>query len=273
LSYGALPRTLKINRNDRGRVCTRFEEHEMARFDPTYPSGAGEDRDLRDRPMHLHWWAIFGGGVIGWGLLFFLSLLGLTIGLAAIEPYSARPASGVDVGSAIWGLLALVLCSIVGAYFVVRIAGERRKREAALHAAVSWGLSMIAGALLAMGAGSTAARTAAENPPRTPARTDANGNVRMTQRDRARLDQAQSTAARTAGGGAAAAFLSLLGALLGAGVGAAHASRSGLGRPGSTAGDRDRALGRTSTTSGELDPEALEQRAGRDGPTILPPTH
>jgi len=230
----------------------------MATYDATYSSGGGRHPDLRDRPMHLQWWAIFGGSVVGWGLLFFLSLLGLTIGLAAIEPYSARPASGIDVGSAIWGLAALVLCSIVGAYLVVRIAGERRRREAALHAVVSWGLSMIAGALLAMGAGSTAARAAAENPPRTSARTDD------------RLDEAKNSAARTAGGSAAAAFLSLLGALLGAGVGAAHASGRKLAR--SRPGDRDRALGRTSTAGGELEPEALE-RAGRDEPTILPPTH
>jgi hypothetical protein len=242
----------------------------MATYDSTYSSGDGRHPELRDRPMHLHWWAIFGGSVVGWGLLFFLSLLGLTIGLAAIEPYSARPAAGIDVGSAIWGLLALVLCSIVGAYLIVRIAGERRRREAALHAIVSWGLSMIAGALLAMAAGSTAARAAAENPPRASARTDANGNVRMTQRDRDRLDGAKNAAARTAGGSAAAAFLSLLGALLGAGVGAAHASGRKLtrGHP----ADRDLPLGRTSVAGGELEPEAMD-RAGRDEPTILPPTH
>jgi len=243
----------------------------MATYDSTY-SGRGGRPDLRDRPMHLHWWAVFGGGVVGWGLLFFLSLLGLTIGLAAIEPYSARPASGIDVGSAVWGLAALVLSSIVGAYLVVRIAGERRRREAALHAVVSWGLSMIAGALLAMGAGRTVVRAAAENPPRTSARTDVNGNVRMTQRDRDRLDEAKNAAARTAGGSAAAAFLSLLGALLGAGVGAAHVSGRKLSHGRLDGGDRDRALGRTSTAGGELEPEALE-RVDRDEPTILPPTH
>src|SRR5438132_1374883 len=137
----------------------------MATYDSTY-SGRGGRPDLRDRPMHLHWWAVFGGGVVGWGLLFFLSLLGLTIGLAAIEPYSARPA----------------------------------------------------------------------------------------------------------GGSAAAAFLSLLGALLGAGVGAAHVSGRKLSHGRLDGGDRDHALGRTSTAGGELEPEALE-RVARDEPTILPPTH
>ena len=249
----------------------------MATYDPTYPhAGSSQDPDLRDRPMHLHWWAVFGGSVMGWGILFFLSLLGLTIGLAAIEPFSARPASGLDMGSAIWGMAALVLSSIAGAYLVVRIAGERRKREAALHGAVSWGLSMIAGALLAFAAGNSAARAAAENPPRTSARADANGNLRMTQRDRERVDQAKSSAAKAAGVGTAGAFLSLLGALLGAGLGCAAASGRKLGRRTGEDRDlsRDRELGRTSTAGGELTRDATDRDLGdRDHPTILPPTH
>jgi hypothetical protein len=270
---------LKTLENDRAGLH-ELREHTMATYDSTYPSDAREP-DLRDRPMHLHWWAVFGGSVIGWGLLFFLSLLGLTVGLGAIEPYAARPASGVDVGSAIWGMAALVLCAIVGAYFVVRIAGEQRKREAALHGTVSWGLSMIAGALLTMSATNTAARAGAENAPRTSARADANGNVRMTQRDRGRLDEARSAAAKTAGGSAAAktaggstaaAFLSLLGSLLGAGLGAAHASGRNLGRGRQARGEaRDRELGRTSTARGEM--PAGADLGDRDHPTILPPTH
>jgi hypothetical protein len=241
----------------------------MATYDPTY-SSTERKAELRDRPMHLHWWAVFGGSVIGWGLLFFLSLLGLTVGFAAIEPFAARPAAGADVASAIWGMAALVLCSIVGAYFVIRIAGERRRREAALHGAVSWGLSMIAGALLALSATNTAARAGAENT-RAATRSDANGNARLTPRDRGRLDDARSAAAKAAGGSTAAAFLSLLGALLGAGRGAAQASgrRIGTGRRAGEA--RDRELGRTSSAGGEL--PAGAELADRDRPTILPPTH
>jgi hypothetical protein len=228
--------------------------------------------DLRGRPLHLRWWAVFGGSVIGWGLLFFLFLLGLTIGLAAIEPWSARPAAGVDAGSAIWGIAALLLCSIAGAYLVVRIAGERRRREAALHGAVSWGLSMIAGALLAISTGNTAARAAAENLPRAAARSDASGNLRPAQRDRSRLEEARSAAARTAGASATGAFLSLLGALFGAGLSAAHASGRMPGQRRRTGGEsisRERELGRTSTAGADL-PAGTQST---DRPTILPPTH
>jgi len=103
----------------------------MATYGSAYEVGTREGHDERAARLDLKWSAIFGGGVIGWGALFFLSLLGLTIGLAAIEPYSWRPGAGLDTGSAIWGIVSLILSSILGAYCVVRIAGERRKREAA----------------------------------------------------------------------------------------------------------------------------------------------
>jgi len=251
----------------------------MATYDPTYESmskGSGDLPDHRGRDIRLKWTAIFSGGLIGWGFLFFLSLLGLTIGLAAVQPYSTRPASGLDTGSGIWAIVALILSSILGAYCVVRVAGERRKREAALHGAVSWGLSMIFGALLAFGASNTAARAAAENPPRTTARTDANGNVRASRADRERMDDAKSAAAKAAGVSTAAAFLSFLGALLGAGLGAAGARGRKMGRGLQLGRDReaarDRELGRTSVVGTGLGSDAADRNLG-DTPTILPPTH
>jgi hypothetical protein len=250
----------------------------MATYGSTYQTGAHDQSGVerRNARLHLKWGAIFGGGVVGWGILFFLSLLGVTIGLAAIEPYSTRPASGLDTGSAIWGVIALVLSSILGAYCVVRIAGERRKREAALHGAVSWGLSMIAAALLAFGAATTAARATAENPPRTTARTDATGNVRMSRTDRERLDEAKSNAAKAAGVSTAAAFLAFLGALLGAGLAAGASRGRGLRESLHVGRDdderRDRELGRTSAASSGVTTDAADRDLG-DRPTILPPTH
>ncbi|HYZ90189.1 MAG TPA: hypothetical protein VE620_12895 [Myxococcales bacterium] len=248
----------------------------MATYGSTYQPHGDSGVERRNARLHLKWSAIFGGGVLGWGILLFLSLLGVTIGLAAIEPYSTRPASGLDTGSAIWGVVALVLSSILGAYCVVRIAGERRKREAALHGAVSWGLSMIAGALLAFGATSTAARATAENPPRTTARTDANGNLRMSRTDRERLDEAKRNAAKAAGVGTAAAFLAFLGALLGAGLAAGASRGRGLRESLRVGRDdderRDRELGRTSVASSGVTTDAADRDLG-DTPTILPPTH
>jgi hypothetical protein len=252
----------------------------MATYGSTYQGTMANEAhgpERRAPRIHLKWNSIFGGSVIGWGVLFFLSLLGLTIGLAAIEPYSTRPGSGLDTGSGIWGVVSLILSSILGAYCVVRLAGERRKREAAFHGAISWGLSMIVGALLAFAATSTAARATAENPPRTTARTDNAGNVRMSRADRDRLDEAKSGAAKAAGVSTAAAFLSLLGALLGAGL-AAVSSRGQNVRDSFRFGRRDesgdRELGHTSVAASSLGTDAADRDLGeRDTPTILPPTH
>lgn len=250
----------------------------MATYGSAYETTGVHDHDSERRAARilLRWGAIFGGGVIGWGVLFFLSLLGLTIGLAAIEPFSTRPAAGLDTGSAIWGMLSLVLSSILGAYCVVRIAGERRKREAMVHGTISWGLSMIVGALLAFSATNTAARVAAENPPRTTARTDANGNVRMSRTDRERMDDTKSAAAKAAGASTAAAFLALISALVGAGLGAAASRGKNLRESlrmhhGDESGS-DRELGRTSVVTGSVTSDAADRDLGNT-PTILPPTH
>src|SRR5438445_1157041 len=233
----------------------------MTTYESSFPSASyGSHPELRlNRRLDLRWASIFGGSLLGWGLLFFLSLLGLTIGLAAIEPYSSRPASGLDTGSGIWAIAALALSSAVGAFFGVCIAGERRKREAILHGAVSWGLSMVAGGLLAFSAGSTAAKPAADNPPRTSARVDGNGNVRMSRADRERLDGTKSSAAKAAGVAAGSAMLSLLAALLGAGLGAAAVSgkRFHLGRKQDQS--RDRELGQTSSAGMALSTDAADR--------------
>src|SRR5229473_2193290 len=131
---------------------------------------------------------------------------------------------------------------------------------------------MMASGTVSLPETATGARARADNAPRTSARADANGNVRMPPRYRGRLDEARNAAAKTAGGSTAAAFLSLLGSLLGAGIGAAHASGRNLGRGRQARGEaRDREVGRTSTAGGEM--PAGADLGDRDHPTILPPTH
>jgi len=238
----------------------------MEAIERTHPSGAAAD--LRDRPVRLRWGAVFGGSAIGFGLFVFLSWLGLAIGLAAIEPWSASPI-GSGTGSALWSIAALFVCSTLGAFLAVRIAGERRRREAALHGAVLWGMAAVAGALLAIPSARLAAR-AAEHVPRAGIRADSNGNPRAIPRDRVALSDARDAAAKAAGLAAAGCFFSLVGALLGAGFGAAMAAgrmpgRARRGRE--AASPQENQLGRTSSADGEL------TMGGQDRPTILPPTH
>lgn len=250
----------------------------MATFDRSYGTTSFQSAsDSRiDRKLKVDWSAVFGGTLLGWGLLFLLSVVGAAIGFASIDPYAVHPGAGLDTGSGIWALVAMIATSFLGAFFVVRISGDRRRSESLLHGGISWGLSMLLGAgiaLFAAGAAASAAASASAATPSTHAKTivTSNGSVapNLTRGERVRVDETKTDAARgagLAGGGAALALIfSLFGALFAAsrssGIsiaeefrprghqknGKAHAMKSSIVIPGSP--------GR------------------RDETTILPPTH
>src|SRR4051812_27561755 len=138
----------------------------MARYDRSYgTTSAPSAADARlDRPMRLDWSALFGGTLVGWGVLLLLSLISMIIGLAAIDPFAARPAAS-NAGAAIWGAASAVVASFVGAFAVVRMAGDRRRATSLSHGIVSWGMSMLLAGLIALFASGVAAfsRTPANN--------------------------------------------------------------------------------------------------------------
>jgi hypothetical protein len=233
----------------------------MSTYEPADSPGYAVGDELRlDRRIELSWSSIWGGTVLGWGALVFLSLIGGLIGFATIDSWSPNPGSNVGTGSYIWGALEVIVCAVLGGFLVSRMAGSRRRRDAALHAAVGWALSMLAGMLLAMSVASTTARAAAEKTARTPAATRSDNG--LTRRDRARMDRAAQVGTATTAVGAGTAFLSLAGALLGGMLGAAAAGGRRLGealRPHGRRGDGP-----------NLPPDRVSDD---DQPTILPPTH
>jgi hypothetical protein len=109
----------------------------VATYDASYDPYGPERRARRD--LELHWGAIFGGTVAGWGLFLLLSLFGIAVGLGGLDPTP-------------WSTAAMVCSSAVGSFLVVRLDGERRSRSGRWEAIAGWGLSMIAGALFALGA-------------------------------------------------------------------------------------------------------------------------
>jgi hypothetical protein len=235
----------------------------MSTYEPQYGTGYTSDRELRiDRRIELSWASIWGGTVLGWGALIFLSLIGALIGFATIDPWSSNPGSNVGVGSYVWGALELIVCAVLGGFLVARMAGSRRRRDAALHAGIGWALSMLAGALLAMSIASTATRAAAEKTPRTSAA--ARGDRGLTQRERARMDRTAEVGTATTAVGAGTAFLALAGALLGSMMGAAAASGRRLG-------EALHLHGRGGQPG--LTTDAADRVRDEDRPTILPPTH
>lgn len=255
----------------------------MATFDRSYGSTSYKSAaDSRlARKFNLDWSGILGGTALGWGVLLLLSVIGAAIGFAAIDPYSVHPGNGLDTASGAWGLVAMVVSSFLGAFFVVRIAGDRRRSEALLHGAISWGLSMIAGALIAMsaaGAAATAASNAATPTTRAKTYVTKNGDVapNLTRADRVRADEAASAAAKGAGlaggAGALALIASLFGALLAAsrssGISIANEFRLGRGK-GKLEGHMQEPHPSIITPSAARQRDEVMSR--RDETTILPP--
>jgi len=197
----------------------------MAIYDPVLagsPQFQGHSEVRFDRGLRIGWGGIVAGTALGWAVFSLLSLLGAAIGLANFDPYSANPANGLGAGSGIFGVVALLVSSFLGAYLAVRIAGDRRRSEALLHGALCWAFSLLIGAMLALGAARTAAQSAATvaSGPRAQARaeqqTNARRNTGPTQADRDRAADATDTAAKTTGAAGGGAILGLVGSMIGA---------------------------------------------------------
>src|SRR5439155_16435901 len=131
----------------------------LSSYDTSYESQVSST-DV-ERPLRLSWSGIIGGTALGWGIFSLLSLIGAAIGFAKFDPYSAQPANGLGAGSGIFGIIALIASSFLGAFFAVRIAGSRERNDALFHGGICWALSLLFGAILAIGAARTAARSAA----------------------------------------------------------------------------------------------------------------
>ncbi len=229
---------------------------------PTYDRTHGttsfpSEADSRlDRPLRLDWSALFGGTLIGWGVMLVLALVAMAVGLAVIDPFVARPAAS-NAGAAIWGAISAIIASFIGAFAIIRLAGDRRRSESLMHGAVSWSMSMLLAGMIALYVSGVAAFS------RTP--------VNNTALHRGARGQTAALVETTGNGPLVAAFatagavLALVGSLLGA---LAAASRSS-GVPFS---DEFRPKRRQQNGHGAASPMIKETEVRRDETTILPPT-
>jgi hypothetical protein len=231
----------------------------MARYDRTYgTTSMASDADGRGRPLRLDWSALFGGTLIGWGTLLMLSLIASIVGLAIIDPFAARPAAS-NAGAGIWGAASAIVASFVGAFAVVRLAGDRRRNQSLMHGAVSWSMSMLLAGLIALFVAGAAASS------RTPANNTA--LHKRTRGQTAALIETTGNGSLVAIFAAGGAVLALVGSLLGS---LAAASRSS-GIPFSEEFRvRRRPMdGQRAETSTPVTPG---NEVRRDQTTILPPT-
>jgi hypothetical protein len=98
--------------------------------------------------FHISWGAIFGGTFVALGIWILLHALGLAAGLTALDPENPGSLRGVGIGAGIWSIVAPLIALFLGGFVGSRTAGVIDRWTGALHGAVLWGLTTVAGVLL-----------------------------------------------------------------------------------------------------------------------------
>lgn len=91
----------------------------------------------------IRWGAIIGGLVGGTATYLLLSLLGVAIGLTAVDPQAAEPVGGVPLATGIWTGISMLVGAFVGGYVAGRMSGLARSVDGMLHGFVSWGATTL----------------------------------------------------------------------------------------------------------------------------------
>jgi hypothetical protein len=100
----------------------------------------------------IRWGAVFGGIASGTASYLLLTLLGVAIGLTAIDPTAAEPVGRVPLASGIWSGLSLLISAFIGGYVAGRMSGLSRSGDGMLHGFVSWAATTLLYLFLAMSA-------------------------------------------------------------------------------------------------------------------------
>ena len=96
----------------------------------------------------ISWRAIMAGATVSIGVWILLHVMGLAAGLTSIDPHSPGSLRAAGIGTGIWSAIASLLALFAGGVLAGRIAGPVDRLGGALHGAVLWGLTTIAGLFL-----------------------------------------------------------------------------------------------------------------------------
>jgi hypothetical protein len=89
--------------------------------------------------QRLSWGAVIGGIVVSLVIQFFLSLLGLGIGVATIDPQGQSPeARTITLAAGIWWAASGVIAAAAGGWIAGRMSASIRPGGGALHGFVTW---------------------------------------------------------------------------------------------------------------------------------------
>jgi hypothetical protein len=104
-------------------------------------SGNLERNTFRGLWTKISWSSIFAGFIVAVIIHFLLSLLGIGIGLATVQPMKQQnPLEGLGIGAIIWWVLSVLISVFIGGFVAGRWAGALKTSGRSFHGVLSWSL-------------------------------------------------------------------------------------------------------------------------------------
>jgi hypothetical protein len=93
----------------------------------------------------VSWGAIFAGVVVGLITQVLLTMLGVGIGIATLDPMTSDnpTASSFSIGAGIWYVLSGIIAAYVGGYIASRMSGKTVATTGALHGLTTWAFTTL----------------------------------------------------------------------------------------------------------------------------------
>jgi hypothetical protein len=102
-----------------------------------------EESLVRDT-VKVSWGSIIAGLVVALGAWVLLSVLGLAVGLSAVDPTEPSSLKSASMVSGVWSIVVPFVALLVGGLVAARTAGVVSRPTGAIHGVVLWALAMIA---------------------------------------------------------------------------------------------------------------------------------
>lgn len=101
------------------------------------------ETEFKFRLGHISWGAIFAGAIVAVVMHIWLTLLGLSFGLAVFEPGAQGQLGTISIGAGIWMVFSAILSLFAGGWIAGKMSGGGTPLLGFLHGAVTWGLVML----------------------------------------------------------------------------------------------------------------------------------
>ena len=115
-------------------------KEEVVHTTATYPAGYQTVTTAQGVQRRISWGAIIAGLIVTLVCQILLSMLGVAIGAATVDPLTEqRPMENLGTGAAIWWVVSSLISLFLGGCVAGRLAGVPRKADGALHGIIMWG--------------------------------------------------------------------------------------------------------------------------------------